>query len=262
MPRASASRRLAVRNFPYSLSFDGSGDYVDFGDFLDFERTDPFSVCGYATASAFDATSSTLIRKSNTAVNNAQGWFAGLDANKRLTFFLSANSTTLRINLQSNTVWKANTPYFWGWSYDGLGLAAGVEFVVVEVGKQLTAFEGKQAPVTDGLSSGSCISSQVLRLGASSNGLRLWTGLQQKVAVCNAALSLADFQNIYYDNKYPASLVASWIGENTEGSGATVSDEVGSVDGTITGATWSSLTAFLARQNASPRSPASARVAA
>lgn len=241
MARSTASQRVLVRNLPYSLSLDGSGDYSDHGNNYAFERTDPFSFCGYFLATGVGATNMSLIRKSNTAVSNAQGWAAFINsADRLLTFFLSANSTTNRITqtIGDAHAIKLGVWYFWGISYDGSSTAAGVNFVLVPVGTSLTALAAKNAPTTDGLSL-TTVNTQVLRIGASADSVRVFNGLQQKISVFNAALTLAEFQDIYYNNKYPASLTSTWLGEDTEGAGSTISDEVGSIDGTITNATWS-----------------------
>lgn len=264
MPRASAATRLRVRDLPFAIRFDGSGDFIDLGNNYAFERTDAFSVCGYFRASSFGTTNQSLIRKSSTAALNAQGWAVFLNtADKCLTFFLSANSTTNRISVPVADVhaYQLRNWYFWGISYDGSSDAGGVKFVLVKVGQPLTAFCTKQAPTNNALTA-TTVNTQVLRIGTSSDGTRAFNGLQSDIKIRTAASSIEDFQSIYYKNLDLSSLASRWIGPGTAGSGATVEDEVGSVDGTITAATWSAITPFKNRVNATSRTLATTRAVA
>lgn len=236
------SRRLGIRSFPYSMLFDGSGDYIALGNNYAFERTDPFSVCGYFIMNTFAGTNNqTLIRKASTG-GSAQGWMVYVDlTTKTLHTLLGGTAVGNRITqgLDSSSQVQLGIPYFWALTYSGNSNASGIQMVCIPVGVPLVGFNTKDTPITNSLST-SIVSSAILRIGSTSDNLRFWNGIQQKISVFNASLSLAELQNIYYDNIYPASLASTWLGENTEGSGSSVSDEVGNIDGAITGASWSS----------------------
>lgn len=265
MPRATvSSTRFVPRDVRFSISFPSAvGDYVEVGDVYAFERTDTFSCCGYFKATSFGATNMSLIRKSSTVTSNAQGWAVLIDtASRQMSFFMSSNSATIRINQPLLATIELNKWYFWALSYDGSATAAGVQMICIPLGTALTAFNTKDAPVNDNLTSGSTVNSQFLCIGRASNSARQFFGNQTKTSVFTAALSLADFQNIYYNNTYPASLGSTWSGEAATGSG-TVEDEVGTFDGTLQGlAAWSSETPFLKRATSSARSAALARTTA
>jgi len=57
------------------------------------------------------------------------------------------------------------------------------------------------------------------------------------VIICSTAMSQADVTNLYYNGILPSNMVSRWTLD--EGSGTTANDSVGSNNGTITGATYS-----------------------
>lgn len=243
MTRTTASRRLSVRDYPYVNFLDGNGDYWDFGDNYAFERTDAFSVFGFFTATAFDSQLSSILRKSSTTTDSTRGWFVSIGGSASATFegdltFYLANSTSNRVyqGLTSASAIKLRTRYFFGVSYDGSSDASGVSIILIPAGTPLTAFNTKGSPITNALSA-TTVNTQVLRLGMSSNGLRPFTGNLGATGIANTALTLAEFQDFYYDGKLPASTQSFWLGPDTDGQGSTLTDEVGSIDGTLGGDT-------------------------
>ncbi len=242
--RTQVTDRLVIRNWPYSLNFNGTSAYVDFGNNYAFERTDSFSVCGTIMLAKYDASNSSILRKSSTA-GFAQGWMIYVDSAGLLTVILASSASSANRILVSTTSANKIIPgrrYFFCATYDGTSLAAGFKFYLAMFGGVLTGPLAKTT-TTDALVS-SIVNTQKLRLGSASNGARFFNGWVQGVSIFNDDLSLSEIQNIYYRNIYPSSTASTWISTNTNGTGATLNDEVGSISGTITSATWSSVTAI------------------
>lgn len=267
MPRIDALSRPSIRNLPFSVRFrGGSGDSINFGNIYPFERTDAFSLCGYFFPTRFDTINSTVIRKGATT-GAATGWGLFITNTGALSVLLaSVASGVNRINVALTNKHRIRvcTGYFWGMAYGGLSQASDIDIALVPIGRPLEAFATKATPVNDNLTS-SIVNTQGLRIGATSDGLRVFGGIQQKLSVfAGVKLTLEQFQNIYHLNRYSTPGGASqessrWIGEDAVGSGATVFDEVGTRDGGfLNGADWDSQTLFNPRTVALSRSEATA----
>lgn len=269
MPRTDiATPRLSVRNYPYTLNFPGTvSDYVDFGDNYSKARTDAFSVFGYFLFRSIpDAAggNATIIGKFSTATQ--VGWrvmltngiaidqFGSLEL-----IFGSSGSARIFVGTNAANSAKIGIPYFFAVTYSGNQNASGVTFYLVPVGTPLTAAATKNTPTTNAIS-GTTTSSVHLRMGITADILRQWNGTIQGIGIANTELSLLELQNYYYNDIYPASAQSLWMIENSAGSGSTVFDKVGAVDGTIAGSvTWGTDTNFKPRTVATARSVASNR---
>lgn len=266
MARTGASTRFAIRNWPYSYYCDGTGDFASLGNNYSKLRTDAFSVGTYFRASTWGATNMTCLRKA--ASSPLTGWSFHVDSTlKTPHMYLSTSSSANRlfVGTASATPMELEKWYFIGWSYDGTSDTNGVNMVLVEVGKPLTAFATKETPITNNLT-GDTSSSVDLRIGGTSDGTRFLNGRVQGVFIANAAMTIEEFQNIYYHGIYPSSTQSLWFANESVGSGNTVLDEIGAIDGTLNGTTataWSTVipngctprTAASARTGASARTP-------
>ena len=109
------------------MSFDGTDDDISFGDVLDFERTDPFSVSMWVN---FDADSSyeILISKIYHSASPLRGWEIQRDGSGKIIFQFISTWPTNAIDVISTT---ATIDAADGWThllmtYDGSSSASGV----------------------------------------------------------------------------------------------------------------------------------------
>ena len=113
------SKAIAV-NY-YGLDFDGTGDYVDFGNqaALDFERTDSFS--GLAIVVPNISAVGAILSKRGTT-----GWEWNLNATVNPLVRLRNTATTNELQETANAALTNGTAYMLGFSYDGSSGSAGL----------------------------------------------------------------------------------------------------------------------------------------
>ena len=242
MPRSVAAPHLTEREYPYALAFDGGTDRISFSNVFAFDRTSAFSVGGYFRNDEMALTSNRRLH-SKTNTTGTIGWTTYLDSTTGCLRFLLSNAVGNRIIVESVEIPKPGRYYFFTFTYDGSGSAAGVKLYLAEAGLPLTA----QAAVTiveDTLTLSS-IEANTFRLGSRSDNTLCWLGLMHTMFVCSTAtLTLDQVQRIYYDETWPASTSSLWLSMNANGNSGTLIDEVGANAGTITGPLWSRTTAF------------------
>jgi hypothetical protein len=107
-----------------ALDFDGSNDYVDFGNILNFERTQPFTISAWVRVRSF-ALPGTIVTKMQ--ASDLRGYFFGFNANRTVSLILRSLLTGNRVLVTtSNAILTLNT---WGHvavTYDGSSSASGV----------------------------------------------------------------------------------------------------------------------------------------
>lgn len=223
------------------MTFNGTSAVVSFGNNYNFERTDKWSVGGVFMLETFNSINSTLIRKSSTA-SAATGWAVFIESTlQTLHFYLGGTSVgnRLYVGLDATQKIRLGVPYVWGVSYDGSSDAAGVNMFCIPLNGEFTAFGTKETPISNTLTT-SIQTAQGLAIGRASSNDRHFDGLLQDVYLCSGDdLTLEEFQDIVYENRMPATVSSRWIGPDAPGLGATITDEVGSIDGTRTNALWS-----------------------
>jgi hypothetical protein len=110
-----------------SIGFDGVDDYVNYGNALNFERTDSFSFSFWARANSL-TTFSTLIAKMD---SSARGYFFAVETDGALVFILRNTLTTNNLFVRTSTPQVVvNVWYNLTVTYNGTSLANGVSFYV------------------------------------------------------------------------------------------------------------------------------------
>jgi len=217
----------------FSLNFDGTDDYVDMGDVLDFERTDAFSISLWFKRTR-TGVSEFLVDKSESS-GNYRGYFLLLPNDDNLITFVlrSSNIHTQRFIVDGTTAITDTNWHHTVLTYDGSSATSGVK-IYLDGSDDTGAVTGTLSATT--------VNSNPFQIGAR-NGGNTFSGKIDEVAVFNSELSASDVTAIYNGGE-PASLtsyspLAWWRFE--EGSGTTATDSgSGGNNGTITnGATYS-----------------------
>ncbi len=210
--------QVATREMTHSLSFDGSNDYVGATVFSEIsealEYTIEFDVL------AKDLTASNLI--GNT-----------LGASDRMSIKIDSGEITAG-------------------HYDGASFLGNFKAKNIEINKWyhvVYSFADTNSVLyIDSIpnvlaGSGTLTSTNVnFTVGdrVDRSGTYPFNGLIENVRIYNTALTATEVSNLYYNNVVPTEgLVAEYFNSDTDGAGTVLTDSVGSNDGTISGATWS-----------------------
>jgi hypothetical protein len=110
-----------------SIVFDGVDDYVNYGNILNFERTDNFSFSIWVRANTL-TTFSTLIAKMD---SSALGYYFAIETNGALVFILrnTVSTNNLFVRTPQSQV-EVNRWYNLTVTYNGTSLANGVSFYI------------------------------------------------------------------------------------------------------------------------------------
>lgn len=213
---------------PYSINTNNTG-YITFGDVLDWERTQPFSVTGWFSVATSNGTNQTLISKRN---SGAAGWeFFVHDFNNvrnKVSFAMEgSNGGYIEVSVDA----AFNTRDEWvalAMTYDGSSDSSGIKFYDIT---GLTASSSFQNTLT-----ASILTNTALNIGTKNGAIPL-RGAFSNVVIHDVELNaqgVADALN----NLFYTSVAASW--DWTTGTGSTLTGLVGGLDGTITSpADWS-----------------------
>jgi hypothetical protein len=109
-----------------ALEFNGTNNYVDFGDVLNFERTQPFTISAWVRVRSF-ASAGSIANKMQSA--NLRGYLFFYNTDATLGFILRSASAGNRISVSTTNA--ALTLNFWGHvvvAYNGTSQASGVSF--------------------------------------------------------------------------------------------------------------------------------------
>jgi len=233
---ANESGPEAITN-DYSVDFDGSNDYMDFGTNTTINSSSAFSVSAWFNVDNIASFPSICLLKTNLTkgftigLANTTGanavyngvWF-GSASNEFKGF--ATNNSTLSATLVS------------GWhhlvlSYDGVNPLSSSSFNVY--------IDGTAYASTQGVGLGSYANVNYVGKGGVN-----FNGLIDEFAIFDSELSSSDATDIY-NSGVPLSLssyspVGWWrMGDNDSGTGTTITDQGGSNDGTLTnGPTFSS----------------------
>lgn len=228
--------RLATRPLTGSLSFDGTGDGVKMGNNFSKERTDAFGLSCQCYLRTNSATFSRLLISKCTQNSAAEGYLLYVaNATGFLTFELKGSGGG-KITVRMNTVFPVN-----GWHnvavfYDGSSTATGVRMFVDYI----------QVPLiiaTDTLVA-SIVTTGEFVVGAFDSLNQSWEGYITDVRLHNANLTTSEYLDMFVNNN-PTHVQAAW--DFTDGAGSTLTAQTGGVNGTITGATWSTQAPIKAR---------------
>jgi hypothetical protein len=176
--------------------FDGVDDRIDFGDILNFERTDPFTLsCWFATSSA----AAGRILDNTQADSTSRGWQMFLRASGQLAFILAndnnASVNTLAIN---STLTGFNTGALSHFliSYDGSSTPAGVTFRLNGVAVAMTTLASSLT--------GTTVGTNRVAVGAREDGVLPFTGTLLHAAVWSGlALNSTQAAEVYNSGTPP-----------------------------------------------------------
>ena len=244
MARTTATQRQAVFNTPYSLTMNGATGYAIDGDHFDKERTDAFSVSMWLRFSGSLAGFQYLVTK-YLSTGTLRGWGLLASGGVPEFSFLSDVGTNNYLDVGMSTALKSGQWYHLVLTYSGSSLASGVKFYVN--GAQVangTTFKDTLSGTTVGGGAN-------LVFGSWGNGTRVLNGNLTKVRIHNVALTAAQVLSLFLTDAV-ASVEGSW--QMTDGSGTTLTADVGGFNATITTPVWSS--SIVPRP---PRTAASAR---
>jgi hypothetical protein len=216
-----------------SLSFDGTNEYLDAGSFtgLTFASTEAFSFSAWVY---LDTLGSLRIVASNQRPSpNTDGFFFGTNTSNQFIFYLQGNSGSInRIQLTSTTTISVNT-----WTHvcatkSTSSAASSVKIYIDNSSDTLTT-------VYDNLTVNPSVSNMFLGARDRSGAQDFWTGYMDEISFWDKELTSGEVSEIYNSgcpndlNAHSASgnLVSWWkMGEGDTIS--TITDQVGSNDGT------------------------------
>ncbi len=195
--------------FEKALSFDGVDDYVDGGQVLDFERTDPFSVSVWFKKSQsghFDG----LVSRMDATGPNYRGWLLSIPGDDIVRFQLRSTETSAMQVSTTQTVpvgvWTHITV-----TYDGSSLASGVEIYINGVKQGLTVEQDNLAGSTLAGSTAD------FNIGARDDGVGSAKGDIDEVRVYDRALGSDEVEALY--NQYYETYAYNALGNITSKTG-------------------------------------------
>lgn len=224
---------MALRNYNYSLSFNGSNQYVDLGTSGSIaQESAAFSVSAWVNQS-LPAVGSIVTVVGDTDVANARFQFQFVDGKVRSYVKTSGTSANFLGNLSF-------IPNSWNhvvMTFDGSFARSYINGVL----DQTITCTGTCSASTAGMA-----------IGRGFSTARYWPGKIARVQYWNArAITPFEIQKIYrsgadsYDTSIRSGMTGEW--KLDEGSGTTAVDTFGLNNGTITGATYSTSVPFIAR---------------
>jgi len=230
-PTEALNKKNAVL-VPYSLSFDGSGDYVNLGDSstFSFAPTEPFSISVWAK---FDTTAvRTIITKGANGTSDYE-WRLFTDSNSFPYLTCYHNTFVAYIGRYSNVALSTGQWYHIVGTYAGGTASSGFEVYINGVAVSTHDYEsGSFTGMTDN-------GADVI-VGKYSND---FDGKIDEVSIFNKALTQAEVTSLYAADPQNAgdavgitNLVGYW--KFDEGTGEPQDTSGNDNHGTITGATW------------------------
>jgi len=118
-----------------NMVFDGINDFVNFGNVLNLERTDSFSMVAVFKYSDFGQNGIIFSKALNSGTY--RGYFANVNSTGNLQFGLR-NTLTNSSQVRVNAPILLNTEYTVKYEYDGSSLASGIKICVNDVLQSLT----------------------------------------------------------------------------------------------------------------------------
>ena len=236
---AALSKYQGLLGNSYSISLDGTNDYMDCGGDSDFSFTD-----GSGNDSAFSISAWVKLDANNRSRVVGKGdveWLFGTNANNKLSLYLWSNdTTTVHIAQEENTALATGAWHHIVATYDGSNNASGIK--IYRAGSLVT-----MSNASSGSYAGMASQQGSLRIGQWELNASVMDGLVDEVAVFNSELSASDVTAIY-NNGVPNGISSlsplGWwrMGDNNGGTGTTITDQgSGGNNGTlVNGPTFSS----------------------
>jgi hypothetical protein len=183
----------------YSLYFNGSNEYISFGDRLDFDHDEPFSLIGWFKV---NNDSGAIVSKLNATPTGYAMWLSGGVGPGTLRFDLWGNATH-KIQVSTSTLdWDDGLWHFCAMTYDGSGVASGVSIYI----------DGVQQSTSTGsntLSGMTTINNDELNIAGYNNGTGLINGYIDGVAIYDKELSSPEILDIYNNGPGDLRLLSS-----------------------------------------------------
>lgn len=237
----TTTRRMKLRNIPNVHVFNGTSTYVALGT--------GNLVTGNATWSGWlfvprssEGTNRTIIAKRATYTSSTMTYQISLTS---ANFFIGRNGSSANFSTYG-LKYPKNQWFHFAITRDATNAKLYINGQLVDTQATFTFGTGTTAP---------------LMIGANSTTpTEFFKGMMSDIRVHNSALTLAQIQEIYYENKQPADPIY-WY-KLDEGTGATATDSsVTANNGTITDGAWATTTPIKSRPAKSGRVLATGRVA-
>ena len=229
----------------YSLSFDGSNDYIDCGGASDFGFTDGAGNDSAFTLSAwvkFDSPTAQRILDKSGSTQASRSYLFGTDGANRFSIFLGPYNSAAGdyLYVTESTLLYSGVWYHLVSTYDGSKTAGG-----------LTLYRNGSASTTTDSSAGNYAgmpsTSETLKIGKFNLNGSVMNGLVDEVAVFDYELTSSQVSDLY-NSGTPADIsslnpVGWWrMGDDDSGTGTTITDRgSGGNNGTlVNGPTFSS----------------------
>ena len=223
-PDTPFKKRLATRDMPYSLDFDGDTDSVSFGNTFSKSRTDAFSYSFWVNPRDVDNIQ-TIFQKRD---SNNEGISLDIGTVDNIMRLIMEDTDSTQINIDTDPVFDANKWCNVHLTYDGSVTAAGIN---IYVNGSLVGLTVNQ----DNLGA-AMTNSKDFKLGIKDDGSQDFNGSLTDFRVHDAELTADEVSNAYYNNTH-VSVEGYW--NFADGTGTTLTAVTGGVNGTITNASWS-----------------------
>jgi len=171
----------------YSMSFDGTNDYIDCGNILNFDYINAFSFSAWIKYS-HDVASNTIIGKQETSGNfRGYDWFVTSD--HKLRFFLYS-TTTNRLDQRGTTVLTTDTWYHVVVTYNGGGAYTDVKMYINGNLETLNKLGNNNITATS-------LNSIPFQIGARGNGSDVFNGNIDDISIWDKELLSSEVSTIW-----------------------------------------------------------------
>ncbi len=179
-----------------ALTFDGTDDFVELGDILNFDASSPFTISAWTNRQAVGSDHTIFARADYTDPVLQRGYWFGFSSTDTLDLFLVSDSSTgNRLRIDSTTLFNSpGTPHHVAVTYDGSTMASGAKLFV-------DGTEETVMVVSDALA-GTTLNPAPTRIGGSidttgmpSASLYNFDGIIDDVTVYNRALTAQEIVN-------------------------------------------------------------------
>lgn len=229
--RSSYQSQCDVGPTGWTMDLDGSDEYVSIGNFLAFERTDPFSIAAWVK---FDAVNCYIVAKHESGTNRGYGFAVGGDG--KPDFILLSTNGISQLRATSDTTLSTGIWYHLCVTYDGSSDANNVAFYVNGV------VTSKTTPLNT--LGGTIVTTTPLLLAARSGPTGFLNGKLAQVAFYNDDLTAGQVTTIYNNRVFAdltqvgptANLVGYWpiCGGDTISANGVLDLSVGNHPGSAT----------------------------
>lgn len=221
-----------TKEFKKSLTFDGVNEYIGFGNNIDKEKTDAFSLSTWVKIGS-NHIGSVISKELNTG--NKEGYLLYLSTNKFIFYLSGDNSSVDRISRDSSGTFNLGELYHIACTYDGSNTSSGINFYVNGVlangAVQGISMIGNMSNTAD------------FNIGSRDNGNVLWDGEIGISSVFDSELTAENVATLY-NGGVPDTAVNLGLTPTNEwdiynedvnyfdGTNHAIVDQVGSIDGT------------------------------